>query len=301
MPGHLPPLSRRRFLTGLTASLSLLPLSGQLWAEGKEDERWILFSDIHVAADRATEARGVKMAANLERAVREASAMAKQSAGVFINGDLAYNTGEPGDYATVAELLEPLRKLGQSVHFTLGNHDQRDNIQKGVPVTGEGHAAVMDKFVSVVKGAHANWFLLDSLEQTNKTPGILGETQLGWLAKELDAHKDKPAIVMVHHNPDTNEKRSGLKDTEKLWEVLAPRKQVKALIFGHTHVWSVKAHESGIHQVNLPTVAYVFNQAQPNGWVDATLKADTLTLRLNAFDEKHPEHGKVKALKWRAA
>ncbi len=301
MPGHLPPLSRRRFLTGLTASLSLLPLTGELWAEDKDIERWILFSDIHIAEDRAKVARGVTMAANLERAVKEASALAKQSAGVFINGDLAYNTGEPGDYTTVSELLEPLRKAGQAVHFTLGNHDQRENIQKGVKVTGEGHGAVLDKFVSVVKGKQANWFLLDSLEQTNKTPGLIGETQLTWLAKELDAHKDKPAVIMVHHNPDTAEKRSGLKDTEKLWEVLTPRKQVKALIFGHTHVWSLKVHESGIHQINLPTVAYVFNAAQPTGWVDAAVKADSLTLRLNAFDDKFPDHGKAKELKWRPA
>lgn len=301
MPGHLPPLSRRRFLGGLAASLSLLPLSGRLWAADDAAEQWILFSDTHVAADRATVARGVTMAANLERAVKESSDLAKKSAGVFVNGDLAYNTGEAGDYATFSELIEPLRKAGQTVHFTLGNHDRRDNIQKGVKVAGEGHDVVMDKFVSVVKGKQANWFLLDSLEQTNKTPGFIGEGQLSWLGKALDEHKDKPAIVMVHHNPDTGEKRSGLKDTEKLWEVLAPRKQVKALIFGHTHVWSAKTHESGIHQINLPTVAYVFNAAQPNGWVDAVVKAESITLKLHAFDEKHPENGKVKELKWRTA
>ncbi|MEI9897932.1 MAG: metallophosphoesterase [Chthoniobacter sp.] len=92
--------------------------------------------------------------------------------------------------------------------------------------------------VSIVEAGHANWFMLDSLDVTNQTPGRLGDEQRAWLAKALDARADKPALVMVHHNPvfaDGN--KTGLLDTAELIAILAPRRHVKALLFGHTHTW----------------------------------------------------------------
>lgn len=301
MPVHLPPLSRRKFITSLVGGAIALRGASLLSAvESTEHDRWVLFSDIHVAADPSRAARGVNMAENLRRAVKEALASKGNAAGVFINGDCAYLMGEPGDYKTVTELLEPLRRDGLHVHITLGNHDERDHIRKGLSEAGELPETVTDKLASVVKGKQANWFLLDTLDIVNHTPGVLGDGQLAWLGKQLDAHKDKPAIVMMHHDPDLREKRSGLKDTEKLWEVLAPRKQVKALIYGHTHNWKIERHSSGIHQINLPPVAYVFNNDRPNGWVEAMVTPDALVLRLKAFDHNHREHGQKLSLKWRS-
>ena len=45
---------------------------------------------------------------------------------------------------------------------------------------------------------------------------------------------------MVHHNPGFLGKVGGLRDTEALFKVLRPRKQVKAVIYGHTHDWHVR-------------------------------------------------------------
>ena len=102
--------------------------------------------------------------------------------------------------------------------------------------------------VSVVEAKRVNWFLLDSLVKTNSTPGELGKGQLDWLAGALDARPGKPALVMVHHDPKLPLPRipTCLIDTEQLYAVLVPRKQVKALIFGHTHRWHHARHE-GIH------------------------------------------------------
>ncbi|MGV3756696.1 MAG: metallophosphoesterase family protein [Verrucomicrobiota bacterium] len=300
MPIHLPAHSRRRFLAQLAGGVFAIHSAAQLSAAEAEGEKWVLFSDTHVAADRMKEARGVNMAANLERAVKAALAKGKAFKGVFVNGDCAFNTGEAEDYATFTGLIDPLRQAGLPVHLTLGNHDHRENIRKGLKEAGDKKTVVTDKQVSIVEGKAANWFLLDTLELVNKTPGLLGEAQLEWLQKELDARKDKPAIVMMHHNPDLKEKPTGLKDTAKLLEVLAPRKQVKALFYGHSHTWSVTEHESGIHQINLPAVAYVFNQAMTNGWVEVSLAARQMTLRLNAFNDAFADNGKDKVLTWRS-
>jgi 3',5'-cyclic-AMP phosphodiesterase len=300
MPVHYPAHSRRRFLAQLVGGVAAVHGASWLTAAEADGEQWLLFSDPHIAADRAKVAREVNMAENLERAVKAALAKGRGAKGVFVNGDCAFNTGEAGDYATFASLIEPLRQAGLPVHVTLGNHDQRENIRKGLKEAGDQKAYLTDKQVSIVEGKEANWFLLDTLEQTNKTPGLLGEAQLAWLGKELDARKDKPAIVMMHHNPDLKEKPSGLKDTARLWEVLAPRKQVKALFYGHSHIWKVEQHESGIHQINLPAVAYVFNQAMTNGWAEVELTAKQMTLQLNAFKKEFADNGKRKVLTWRS-
>jgi hypothetical protein len=74
---------------------------------------------------------------------------------------------------------------------------------------------------------------------------------------------------------------------------------VKALIFGHTHDWTSEQLE-GVHLVNLPPTAYVFTAGRPNGWVDAYVRDDGMSLELRSLDEKHPEHGQKVELKWRA-
>lgn len=79
-----------------------------------------------------------------------------------------------------------------------------------------------------------------------------------------------------------------------------PRKQVKAYIFGHTHYW--KVYKRGdIHLVNLPPVAYPFQERAPSGWVRVELLPDGAQLELVSLDDKHPSHGHKVDLKWRDA
>ena len=78
----------------------------------------------------------------------------------------------------------------------------------------------------------ANWFVLDSLDRTNSTPGVLGEAQLRWLESALDAHAGKPALVMVHHNPGGPGNKNGLTETDALMAIL--RQALCARIAGAT-------------------------------------------------------------------
>ena len=78
--------------------------------------------------------------------------------------------------------------------------------------------------------------LLDSLIETRTTPGLLGDAQRAWLADALDANPDKPALILIHHQPGSigpNKKASGLADAPQLFAILRPRRQVKAYFFGH--------------------------------------------------------------------
>src|SRR5437773_12380834 len=112
MPIHLPPISRRKFLLRSLAAGAGLSLSASLRAASKRTDpnSWALLSDIHLAADRAQLGRGINMTDHFTSVARELGALPKRPAGVFINGDCAFNSGETGDYARLTELLEPLRK-----------------------------------------------------------------------------------------------------------------------------------------------------------------------------------------------
>ena len=300
MPLHLTP--RRDFLrhTALAAAgwfaARRLPA-----AEAGASSRWALLSDTHIGPKPESVARETNMADHLRAVVKEITALPAAPAAVFINGDCALKAGLVDEYATFTPLLQPLTAARLPVHMTLGNHDDRANFWKALNHAADAARPVQSKHISVIESAHANWFLLDSLDIVDKPPGKLEQSQRDWLAKALDERKSKPALVMVHHNLhlDPTKPNSALLDTNELLEILLPRRQVKALFYGHSHKWELKTQD-GLHLVNLPAVAYAFAKEQPTGWVDCQLKSGSATLELRAHNAQHPAHGKKIELKWRA-
>jgi 3',5'-cyclic-AMP phosphodiesterase len=302
MPIHLPAISRRQFLSRSLVGGAALALSPQLFAAIKrtDPDSWALLSDTHLAADPAFMARGINMTDHFTQASREVLALPKRPAGVFITGDCAYNSGQLNDYARVTALLEPIRADQMPIHLALGNHDNREHFWEVLKDEKAASRPVADRQVAFIPTSRVNWILLDSLDKTLSTPGLLGQAQLDWLAHTLDANRRKPAIVLAHHNPGTMVNVGGLKDTEAFYEVIRPRKQVKAYIFGHTHAWQVDHDPSGIHLINLPPVAYVFRPKDPAGWVHVTLKRNGMRLEFRSLDPAHPAHGQAHDLRWRA-
>lgn len=302
MPLHLPPLSRRQFLarslaTGAVASLPHVSLFAQ--AREVDPDCWALISDPHIHSDRAKMAHGINMTAQLEGVVREVLELPRRPAGALINGDLAYNTGFAEDYATFTQLVAPLRAAQIPLHLGLGNHDHRERFWTALRSDASLQRPVADREVAIIPAARANWFLLDTLDKTNSTPGRLGEAQITWLAQALDAHADKPALVMTHHHPSLKPDSTSLLDEAAFLAVLRPRRHVKALFFGHTHLWSVQRDESGLHLINLPTTAYVWTP-RATGWVTAQLETGGATLHLRCIDRARPEHDQRVELTWRS-
>jgi 3',5'-cyclic AMP phosphodiesterase CpdA len=302
MPIHLGPISRREFLARSLTAGAILALSPKLLGDSKatDENSWALLSDTHLAANRTLAFRGINMAQHLEQVRTELLALSKRPAGVFINGDCAFDSGQTGDYELLVDLLKPLREDGMPIHLSLGNHDHRERFWAALPREKQAKRPLEDRQTALLPTTHANWFVLDSLETTLQTPGLLGREQLDWLAKSLDEHANKPALVLIHHNPGINGGNMGLKDTLLLLEILRPRKHVKAYIYGHTHHWGVEKDGSGIHFINLPPVGYVFREGEPSGWVHANVSANSMTLELRCVDHTHKAHGQKFSLDWRA-
>lgn len=303
MPITLPPLSRRSFLRHSALAVGAAALGHRRVAAAAatpaDPHSWALLSDPHLAADRTKVARGAAIAPQFTRVADDVLALPRRPAGLIVNGDLAFNTGETADYAVLADLVAPLRAAAIPLHLALGNHDHRERFRAALRAAAFPAVPVADREAARVPAVRANWFILDSLDQTNRTPGLLGSAQLDWLARELDAHRDKPAIVLTHHNPTPDPAKVTLIDEAALDAVLQPRRHVKAHVFGHSHRWSVTQDASGLHRINLPTTAYVFDAQQPAGWVHARLEPQGMTLRLHALDPRHPAHLETKTLAWR--
>lgn len=304
MPVHLPPISRRSFLRrivwaglGLAAGPSLV---GSGAGRRRQDlHAYALMADTHIAADRSRRHGGIVMAEHFEETVRQILTRPALPAANLIAGDLAFSQGETGDYQQLVRLLRPLQAAGLPVHLALGNHDHRERFLEAIPGAMRPDRPLRSHCCAVVPSPRVNWFILDSLEQTLSTPGLLGPEQLAWLRRALDARRRRPAIIVLHHHLDLEPNTVGLKDTEALLAVIRPRTQVKACIFGHTHRWGLAQDESGIHMVNLPPTAYVFREEFPSGWVEARVRTDGMRLRLWCLNDQHPQHGQEVELTWR--
>jgi Icc protein len=289
MPVTLPALSRRRWLQGSLAAL----LAPHVHAQEGDAETWILFSDTHIHADPAHEARGVNLTENLKRCVNQALKSRQKPYGVLVNGDIAFNKGLAGDYETFASCVAPLREAGVAVHCGLGNHDDRDTFLAAFTNPDEPRP-VEGRHVTVIRSARVNWVLLDSLDRVNSTPGVLGSAQISWLDRTLAKLPERPTFVLAHHNPqgpvDDGHKANGLTDSDALFEVLRRHDKVRAYIYGHTHNWGHNKDERGLHLINLPPTAYTFDATRPNGWVVARAHADRMEFELRALNPAHDQH-----------
>jgi 3',5'-cyclic AMP phosphodiesterase CpdA len=332
MPMYLPPISRRQFLAGSvaagvgmlaggrllearsqTAAPNPVPTSPRLLAQpiatSFDQNRLALLSDTHINADPGRTFWGTNMAANLRQVCREVLGLGGLPAAVLINGDLAHLKGRAGDYAAAVSLLEPLRDAGLWIHVAMGNHDSREHFRAALgtnePTSSSSPSSASlasERLVTLLEFPHANVLMLDSLNVTNAARGMLGTGQLTWLANTLDARRDKPALVFVHHHPELrfSVKPSGISDTAALLGVLSSRRQAKALFYGHTHKWSHTRTPDGLHLVNLPATAYTLSPGQPNGWVDANLESGGAALQLHSINPAHPLSGQRVRLAWRA-
>jgi 3',5'-cyclic AMP phosphodiesterase CpdA len=260
------------------------------------DDHVSLLSDVHVSGSGSG-----SMAQRLTLAVRQVVSLASRPDKVLVAGDCAHLHGKARDYREYVRLLEPLLAAQLPLHMTLGNHDDRENFWDALPA-GQTKASDtgIERQAAVVPGRLANWFLLDSLNKTNRGAGELGRDQLGWLEAALDERTDKPALVMLHHNPDRIDNKGSLNDSDALFDIVRPRRHVKAMFFGHTHIWNVSQDRSGIHMVNLPATGYTLWLRSFIGWVDCRVHERGARLFVHALKPGAAEDGQVVRLAWRA-
>jgi len=298
MPVYLPALNRRQAL--LATGAGLVACAGAA-GRGADDNLVYIVNDTHIGEKHPADSA---VPTHLRMVVSQLLALKRKPACVLINGDLALKDGQRGDYVHFARLIAPLQKANIDVHVTLGNHDNREAFYSVLKEQRRKNPLVASRHITIVKTPQANFFLLDTLTRTMVTQGTVGEAQRAWLAKALDAHASKPAVIVAHHNPrlggDPLHFPGGLIDSQQLWEVLAARKHVKAYVHGHIHDRGVAEHR-GIHIINTPATSYVGDPTRSTtGWTTARLAAEGVALTTHTTDPMHKWNGAVTKLKWLA-
>ena len=305
MPIILTPITRRQFLHSSLASGSIAMMTSHALADvgsdhvGVDSNRLALLADTHISANanrvypgtkwpdspvKESEHESVHIANCLIQTVKRVIALKPRPAHLIINGDCTFGRGSEAEYEQFLKLVEPLRIAGITVHVTIGNHDNRQNLWKLIPWLKEEHMGVQ---ADVIELSHANLILLDSGN------GVLGDEQLNWLVSQLDARPYKPALIFSHFNPYPNRgvrPIHGMRDGASLLKVLAERKHAKAYFYGHTHEWQ-HDQQDHLQLINQPAVSYYFGKGHAHGWVDMKLTAMSADLELNCINRNHPQHG----------
>lgn len=170
----------------------------------------------------------------LAAAVAAVAALDPAPAAVVVTGDLA-DGARDAEYERARELLAP---LAMPVHVLAGNHDDRDALRRWFDVPG-GAAPGAPVRYAVACGALR--LVACDTTRPGRGDGALDAEQRAWLAAELDAQPDVPAIVAVHHPP----LRTGIAemdalgldagDVRALGALIAARPQVRRVVGGHVH------------------------------------------------------------------
>jgi Icc protein len=307
MPILLPPISRRQFVKGSLALGGAAIVNSRALAAvadservGLDPNRVALLADTHISADpdlvcpgtkwpgspvKEGEHEWVNMADCLAQTAKSVIALNPRPAHLIINGDCALSNGKEAEYKELLRLVEPIRAAGITVHITIGNHDNRENLWKLLPFLKKEQMGVQ---ADVIELPHANLVLLDSGKR-----GILGDEQLNWLAKQLDERTDKPALIFGHFNPYPNRgvrPIRGMRDGASLLKILAERKHARAYVYGHTHEWQHDRRDH-LHLINQPAVSYYFGKGHAHGWVELKLTETSADLELHCINNKHTQHG----------
>ncbi len=252
-----------------------------------------ILSDTHVAAYKNEQYRGFFPSKNFDQVLEQVSE--KKPEAMIISGDIARLKGELGDYSAIQKQLQSL-KSDMPVLMALGNHDNRLNfydIFNDDSITREN---VFNKHVLVADYDQIRVIMLDSLMYVNKTPGFLGKEQRNWLAKYLGRSDNKPVFIFVHHTLSDGD--TDLLDAERLFSVVEKHKKVKAIFYGHSHVYKI-TERNKIKLINVPAVGYNFIDSQPVGWLEARISADKGVFTLHAIGGNIESDGQVSEVKWR--
>jgi len=144
---------------------------------------------------------------------------------VLVTGDLT-DFGHDEEYGNLRGLLAALEI---PYYLMIGNHDDRAGLRRAFA----DRAELQDgEFVQYALDVGAVRVLALDSQVPGASHGDLCDARLAWLAALLDAARDRPVIVALHHPPFA----SGIGHMDKLRLAPAAAAKLDALLRGHPNV-----------------------------------------------------------------
>ncbi len=212
----------------------------------------------------------------------------------MVLGDIAYRHGLPEDYVAAKPTLARMAE-----HFpvclTLGNHDVRENFLAAFSDRSSSEETPA-KSIIIVEHTPVRFLILDSSYRVDVVPGMLGFQQRAWLDAFLTESDDTPTIICFHHALDDND--ASLVDVDRLFRVILPHKQVKAIIHGHWH--DLRRYQiDGIHVLQLPSAGLPLVPDVPIGWLNATFTGSGADFAMRSIEPHREKVLDSFSLEWR--
>ena len=237
--------------------------------------RIIQITDPHLFKDTNGELLGINTQASFSQVLSEIQQQQYDYDLVLATGDLVQDNSDEG-YLRFRQEVKALNN--KMVFWIPGNHDFQPKmfeILKEDSVSAKKHILLGDKWQIL---------LLDS--QVQGVPhGQLEAEELDWLKLKLQEYPERYSLVVLHHHLLSTGSawldQHNLRNANELAEVLAPFKNVKALLYGHIHQqvdsewlgYQVMATPSTCIQFKADSNTFALDVAQP-GWREIDLYAD---------------------------
>ncbi|OXI24316.1 phosphodiesterase [Burkholderia sp. AU15512] len=182
-------------------------------------------SDLHIKRPGQLAYRRVDTAAALTRCIEKLNALVPRPDAVLVTGDLT-DFGHDEEYRNLRGLLAALEI---PYYLMIGNHDDRAGLRRAFADRAELQAG---EFVQYALDVGAVRVLALDSRVPGASHGDLCDARLAWLAAQLDAARDRPVIVALHHPPFA----SGIGHMDKLRLAPAASAKLDALLRGHPNV-----------------------------------------------------------------
>ncbi|HIC7209360.1 phosphodiesterase [Burkholderia stabilis] len=182
-------------------------------------------SDLHIKRPGQLAYRRVDTAAALARCIAKLNALVPRPDAVLVTGDLT-DFGNDDEYGHLRELLAPLEI---PYYLMIGNHDDRAGLRRAFPDRAELHDG---EFVQYALDVGAVRVLALDSQVPGASYGDLCDARLAWLAAQLDAARDRPVIVALHHPPFA----SGIGHMDALRLAPAAAAKLDALLRGYPNI-----------------------------------------------------------------
>ena len=218
----------------------------------------VQISDTHLS-DTRPEAEA-RLAATIDHVL----ALPTQPDVVIVTGDIT-DHGTPSEYARAKAQLD---RFAMPVYLLAGNHDDRSALRAAFGSQGDHAMAPYLQYTADV--GPLRLVMLDSTVP-GQDGGTICPERMAWLDARLDAAKDKPTFVCVHHPPFATGMRVldaiGLENAGAFGAVIARHPQVERVLSGHVHFTAQRRYHGTVAMTCVATSSQIAHDLEDAGRV----------------------------------